>query len=131
MRRSYSRVLIFAIVFTGLISCGGGDISSTGTNPGNGGGLGGGANTQSLTLNWTPPTLNTDNSDLKDLVNYKLYYGTVSTTLDQSVLIGAQASSYTLNNLPDNTTYYFAITAININNGESDRSNVVMKTTPS
>jgi len=118
MRKSYSRLLFFAIVITGLISCGGG------------GGSGGGANTQSLTLNWTPPTQNTDNSGLMDLVNYKLYYGKDSATLDQSVLIEALASSYTLNNLPPNTTYYFSITAININNGESDRSNVVTKTTP-
>ena len=117
------------IMLFGLISCGGGSGSSTPVNDNLGNGNSP-QSTQSLTLNWTAPTQNTDDSELTDLVNFKLYYGTDPDALDQSVLIGPLQSSYTLSNLPSNTDYYFVITAINSNDDESDRSNVVMKTTP-
>ena len=120
-------MFLVAILLAGLISCGG---SGSDPAPGETDTGGGTPTTQSLTLNWTAPTQNTDNSNLNDLINFKLYYGTDPSALNQSVLIGSLQSSHTLSNLPSNTTYYFAITAVNSNDDESDRSNVVMKTTP-
>jgi hypothetical protein len=79
------------------------------------------------TVSWTPPTLNSDGTALTDLSGYRIYYGTSTTALTQSVQVnGTGLTSYVINNLSP-ATYYFAVTAYNAANSESDRSNVVSK----
>jgi hypothetical protein len=86
--------------------------------------------TGSVTLDWIPPSLNSDGTSLTDLVAYKFYYGTAPDNLDNQVRVNnAGLSSYVIDNLfPD--TYYFAATVVNSNEVESDRSNIATATVP-
>jgi hypothetical protein len=82
----------------------------------------------SATISWTPPTQNTDGSTLTDLAGYRLYYGTNSASLSQSVQIANPgASSYMVGNLSP-ATWYFALKAYNNSGSESDLSGVASKT---
>ncbi len=79
----------------------------------------------SITLSWTPPTENVDNSPLMDLAAYKFYYGLSEGNYPNEIYIDNPGlSSYTVQNLTANT-YYFVVTAINQNGAESAFSNVV------
>lgn len=79
------------------------------------------------TLSWLPPTMNTDGSLLTNLNRYRIYYGTSASALDQIIeLNGAGLTTYVIGNLSP-ATYYFALTAVNSLNIESDKSNVVSK----
>lgn len=80
----------------------------------------------SITLNWHPPSENTDNTTLNDLAGYKLYYGFSPTALTNKITINdAYSSTYTINNLYKNTSYYVSMTAINRHSVESERSNII------
>ncbi len=61
---------------------------------------------------------------------YKLHYGTVSGTYTNSVDTGVM-TSYTVTNLTEGRTYYFAVTAYNTSGNESGYSNEVSKSIPS
>ena len=81
----------------------------------------------SATLSWTAPTLNTDGSALTNLSGYRIYYGTNASALTQTVqLSGSGLTTYLISNLSP-ATYYFALTAYNTQNAESDRSVIVSK----
>ena len=80
----------------------------------------------SATLTWDPPTTNADGTPLTDLSGYKLYYGTASRSYAQNVNVG-NVTTYTVNNLTDGITYYFAVTAYDTANNESSYSNEVSK----
>jgi hypothetical protein len=84
--------------------------------------------TGSVTLNWTPPTQNEDNTVLTDLTAYKIYYGLSEGNYTNQIWVDdAGLTSYIVDNLvPD--TYYFVSTSINSNGIESDYSNVMMRT---
>ena len=80
------------------------------------------------TITWTPPTQNTDGSSLTNLAGYRLYYGTNSASLTQTVQIAnAGASSYVVDNLSP-ATWYFAVKAYNSSGAESDLSVLASKT---
>ena len=80
----------------------------------------------SVTLSWTPPTENADNSPLRDLAGYKFYYGLSDGDYPNSIYINnAGLSSYTVSNLPANT-YYFVVTAVNEGGAESAFSNATV-----
>jgi hypothetical protein len=80
------------------------------------------------TLNWTPPTRNTDGTSLSNLAGYRIYYGTSSGTLNQTISISnASVSTYIVENLSP-ATYYFAVKAYNSTGVESALSNKVSKT---
>ena len=84
----------------------------------------------SATLNWTPPTQNTDGSTLSNLTGYRVVYGRSSGSLDQIVQISnASVSTYTINGLSSGT-WYFAVKAYNGAGVESDVSNVGSKAIP-
>ena len=84
--------------------------------------------TGAATLNWTPPTENTDGTVLDDLTGYKIYYGTSPDALDNIISISNPGlSAFVIENLPGNTTYYFVITAINSKGTESSFSNIASK----
>lgn len=79
-------------------------------------------------LTWTAPTQNTDGSELTDLAGFKIYYGTVSGTYDQSVTIDSPtADNYSVCQLSTGT-WYFVATAYNTSGIESDYSNEATKT---
>jgi hypothetical protein len=70
-----------------------------------------------VTLLWN---VNTESN----LLGYKVYYGFSSQSYDYSVDVGNQ-TSYTLSSLVDDQMYYFAVTAYNTEDLESDFSNEV------
>lgn len=80
-------------------------------------------------LSWTPPTQNTDDSALTNLAGYIVYYGLSPTTLNNSVQVGSGLTAVVIDNLQAGVTYYFAISAVNSLGIESDKSNIVSKTT--
>jgi hypothetical protein len=81
--------------------------------------------TGAATLDWMPPTENTDGSVLTNLAGYTVYYGTSAGNLTQSVKItNPGLTAYTLSNLPTGT-WYFAVTSYSSTGIESSRSGVV------
>jgi hypothetical protein len=83
------------------------------------------SSTGTATLDWTPPTENSDGSVLTDLAGYTVYYGTSPNNLTQSVKIGNPGlTAYTMTNLPAGT-WYFAVTSYSTTGAESARSGVI------
>ncbi|MBV8803453.1 MAG: fibronectin type III domain-containing protein, partial [Sinobacteraceae bacterium] len=84
--------------------------------------------TGAATLDWTPPTENSDGSALTDLAGYTVYYGTSPNNLTQSVKLGNPGlTAYTMTNLPAGT-WYFSVTAYSTTGAESARSGVISAT---
>jgi hypothetical protein len=79
-------------------------------------------------LSWTPPTRNTDGSSLTNLSGYRIYYGTSSNSLNQTVQVNnPSVSTYVIENLSP-ATYYFAVKSLTSGGAESALSNVASKT---
>jgi hypothetical protein len=77
------------------------------------------------TLDWIPPTENTDGSVLANLAGYKVHYGTSPDSLTQVIkLANPGLTSYVVDNLTTGT-WYFAITSYAANGVESSKSGVV------
>ncbi len=72
------------------------------------------------TLAWDPNTVNTEGN----IAGYKVYYGTTSGNYTTVLYVGDVLQS-TVDNLTDGQTYYFAITAYNMQGYESNYSNEV------
>jgi hypothetical protein len=80
------------------------------------------------TLSWQPPTEYADGPPLVDLSGYRIYYGTNSGNLDQSVKIdNASINRYQISNLSP-ATWYFAIKAYTASGLESSFSAIASKT---
>jgi Fibronectin type III domain len=78
-----------------------------------------------MQIDWTAPTANSDGSALADLAGFRIYYGTTSTALTNSVDVpGSSASSYTVRNLSAGT-YFFSVSAYSSAGAESALSNPV------
>jgi hypothetical protein len=87
--------------------------------------------TGSATINWTPPTEYTDNSALTNIGSYMIYYGTSSGNYPNQIAVtNSGLTSYTVDNLPGNTTYYFVMTAIDDQGRESSYSNEITRAVP-
>jgi hypothetical protein len=83
--------------------------------------------TGSATLTWTPPTQNTDGSQLTDLAGYRVYWGTTQGNYPNSVtLSNAGLSTYVVDQLTP-ATWYFVVTALNSQGAESQFSNMASK----
>jgi len=81
----------------------------------------------STSVSWVAPTTNTDGSALVNLAGFRVYYGTSSTSLTNSMLIDdVTRRSATISPLTPGT-WYFAVRAFNTSNVESDTSNVASK----
>ena len=81
----------------------------------------------SATVNWTPPTSNSDGSTLTNLAGYRIHYGTASNSLTQSVQVAnVGLTSYTLTNLTGGA-WYFGVSAYTSGGQESALSTVVSK----
>jgi hypothetical protein len=78
-----------------------------------GGGGGGGGGTGAVTLDWTPPTSNTDGSTLSNLAGFRIAYGRSPQQLDQSISVSNPSiSSYVIENLAS-ATWYFTVSSLN------------------
>jgi len=77
-------------------------------------------------VSWTAPTQNTDGSALTNLAAYKVYWGPSSRNYTQSATVNAPTTTYTTALTPG--TWYFAISAIDLTNAESAKTNEVSKT---
>ena len=75
-------------------------------------------------LIWDAPTTNADGTPLTDLAGYKVYFGTASRSYGAPINIG-NVTTYTVTGLTPGITYYFAATAYDTSNNESDFSNEV------
>ncbi len=85
----------------------------------------------SATLSWIPPTTNTNGTPLTNLSGYRIYYGTSSSSLNQSVQItNSGITSYVIDNLSP-ATWYFTVVSYNNANVESPLSEVVSKSVTS
>ncbi len=62
-----------------------------------------------------------------DLEEYRVYYGTSSRNYGPGIPVG-KVTSYTINNLEEGKTYYFAVTAVDTAGNESGFSQEVSKT---
>jgi|UPI00077EA6A7 hypothetical protein len=81
-----------------------------------------------VTLDWTPPTSNSDGSVLTNLAGYKVYYGTSPTDLSQSVKVSNPGlASYSVTGL-NSGTWYFAVTSYSSDGVESGRTKTVSTT---
>jgi hypothetical protein len=78
------------------------------------------------TLTWQAPTRNVDGSTLTNLAGFKVYYGTSSQSLSQSVTIANPLTTQHVVTLQPGT-WYFAVSAYDATGAESARSNQVSK----
>jgi len=84
--------------------------------------------TGSATIDWTPPTLNDDGTQLTNLKGYRIYYGTNSASLSTVLdLPNPGLTSAVVENLSP-ATWYFAVKAYNTAGVESMLSNIGSKT---
>jgi hypothetical protein len=84
--------------------------------------------TGSVTLDWTPPSENTDGTSLTNLSGYRIRYGTSASSLNQSISVSnPSVSSYVVEDLAAGT-WYFSVIAINASGTESVGSNPVSAT---
>ena len=82
----------------------------------------------SVTLNWTPPTENTDGSTITNLAGYRIGYGTSVNNLSKTIsLMNPGLTSAVIESLTAGT-WYFAVRAVNSAGVESDYSQVASKT---
>ncbi|HEY5759240.1 MAG TPA: putative Ig domain-containing protein [Steroidobacter sp.] len=82
----------------------------------------------SATLSWTPPTQNSDGTNLGNLAGYRVIYGRTSGNLDQTVNVdNPSINRYVVENLSSGT-WYFAVVAVNATGVTSPLSNTASKT---
>jgi cell division septation protein DedD len=78
-----------------------------------------------VTVDWMPPTENTDGSVLTNLAGYEIYYGTDPNNLTKSVKVtNAGLTAYTMSDLASGT-WYFAIAALSSTGAESTRTQMI------
>jgi F5/8 type C domain len=82
-----------------------------------------------VALTWTKPTTKANGTPLTNLAGYKLYYGRASGTYGPGIDVG-NVTFFTLSNLEEGQTYYFAVTAYDSSGNESKFSNEKSVTIP-
>lgn len=124
------KIIITTFLFVILVGCGGARTeTSTNSNTSKTDGLDIGTGT--ATLDWMPPTENTDGSPLEDLAGYKVYYGTTEGVYSNVITINsAGITTYVIDNLSNGRTYYFVLTAFNSSGDQSSYSAVINKNIP-
>lgn len=135
-RHGFYLCAVVALGFA-LSGCGGGAggagtaaTSQSATGLGAGTGLGGNPPTASVgvTVNWQPPTENTDGSALTNLSGYHIHYGTKPGDYTQTIAVSNPGlASYVVDNLSPGT-YYFTVAAVNSSGTESALSSEVAAT---
>jgi len=80
------------------------------------------------TLDWMPPTQNSDGSVLTNLAGYTVYYGTSPNDLSQSIKVSNPGlSAYSVTGL-NSGTWYFAVTSYSADGVESSRTSTISTT---
>ena len=80
------------------------------------------------TLDWMPPTSNSDGSALTNLAGYTVYYGTSPNDLSQSIKVSNPGlASYAVTGL-NSGTWYFAVTSYSSDGVESSRTTTISTT---
>lgn len=80
------------------------------------------------TLDWMPPTENSDGTTLTNLAGYTVYYGSSPSDLTQSVKVtNPGLTAYTVTGLTSGT-WYFAVTSYSADGVESSRTGTVSTT---
>lgn len=81
----------------------------------------GSPNCEAITLNWTTPTTNTDDTPLplNDISHFNLYVGTNPTEMNLNSRLARNINQWTVGNLPAGFVYYFEITCVGTNGVES------------
>lgn len=83
------------------------------------------AHANTVTINWTPPTENTNGSPLTNLAGYDIHYGTSSGNLSRKIAVSNPGiATYVVSNLSAGR-YYFAVAAVNSAGTESPLSSQV------
>jgi hypothetical protein len=78
-----------------------------------------------VTLDWQPPTENSDGSALTNLAGYTVYYGTSPDDLSKSVKVSNPGlTAYSVTGLSSGT-WYFAVTSYSADGVESTRTSTV------
>lgn len=141
-RGSHRGVYFCAIALLGfsLAACNGSSNSSASNSPssaqsasatasaGSGNSVGSPTSVAGVTINWMPPTENTDGTALTNLAGYNIHYGTASGALTQTISISNPGiATYVVQNLTPGT-YYFAVAAVNASGTESPLSAEVSAT---
>ena len=80
-------------------------------------------------LSWNAPTTNSNGTPITDLAGYKIHIGNASRSYQQTIDTG-RVTNYTVSNLTDGSSYYFAVTAYNSAGVESPYSSEVSKSFP-
>jgi hypothetical protein len=81
--------------------------------------------TGSATLDWVPPTQNSDGTTLTNLAGYYVYSGTSPDNLTESVKVtNPGLSAFTVSNLTSGT-WYFAVSSYSSSGVESTRTGVI------
>jgi hypothetical protein len=81
--------------------------------------------TGSATLSWAAPTTRTDGSALQNLAGYRIYYGRMPGTYDYTIDVdNSGVLTYVVEGLVSGE-WYFALSAYDTNDVESDRSEEV------
>ena len=78
-------------------------------------------------VSWTAPTTNSDGSALTNLAGFRIYYGTSSTALTQSMAVNDMASRAATVAALTPGTWYFSVRAVNTSQVESLDSNIASK----
>ncbi|MGB5446669.1 MAG: fibronectin type III domain-containing protein [Psychromonas sp.] len=76
-------------------------------------------------LSWAATTLNEDGSLLTNLSGYKIHYGESATNLNTLISVNAQQTSYDIDNLDSDQSYFFCVSAYNSLGLESQCSETV------
>jgi hypothetical protein len=86
------------------------------------------ASASAVTINWMPPTENTDGSSLTNLAGYNIHYGTKSGNYTQTINVSNPGlATYVVDNLSPGK-YYFTVAAVNSSGTESPMSPEVSAT---
>lgn len=88
----------------------------------------GSGGTGAITLDWTPPTRNTDGSSLTNIAGYRISYGQSPSSLTKTVQIANPGiASFVVDNLASGT-WYFTVKVYNSSGTESPPTNVLSAT---
>jgi len=106
-----------------------GGSSESGGSSGGSGSTGGSTSSGSgsATVNWQPPSQNTNGTSVSNLAGYTIYYGTSQSSYTSVKVANPGLTSYVISSLSPGT-YYFVVTAYN-NSGESSAYSAVASKT--
>jgi hypothetical protein len=130
-RRRHSTVLLFGALAVLMVACSNGESEPVGAASTHGGVAAAPSGRTSSSPN--SATLTWDAVTDPDLGGYRIYYGPVSGTYLQyhgkGIDVG-NVTTYTITGLVSERRYYFAVTAFDTSNNESDLSNEIFKDIP-